>query len=148
VIAARPFDQGKGGNGKDQEVISVLTLQVSSKQTSDKLSALRLRFLFWRLAVVVGDSDCRARTVGRVFLVGRCIRDRQLSKGPRSTWARSFSIAFALWVTNGDQPPYKAWTFPNYPACIVAGHSRIDSMKDFAPNIQWQCVEDDEMESS
>jgi hypothetical protein len=56
-------------------------------------------------------------------------------------------LAFALWVTNGNQPPYKAGIFQNYFSCIESGRSQIDSLKDFAPDVQWQCTEDDEKES-
>ncbi len=41
-------------------------------------------------------------------------------------------IGFALWVL-GSEPPYKRATFPDYVACVAAGHGDVDTMRQWYP---------------
>jgi hypothetical protein len=57
---------------------------------------------------------------------------------------QAIAIGFALWVLNGDRPPYKRGTFDSYRDCIVAAEAQVNSLGQMSPAITSQCAPDDD----
>jgi hypothetical protein len=49
-------------------------------------------------------------------------------------------IAFALWITEADRPPFKRATFETFPACVAAGQAQIERLRRLSPAIRWECL--------
>ena len=45
--------------------------------------------------------------------------------------------SFALWVLDGDDPPYVHDDYPSFERCVEAARGEVESM---GPHVQWQCI--------